>query len=79
MTNSINTLKQRFSADTDLVSIFDDALYQMGSMKNGQLGKGAFNSLRDTLRRAKARPDVREQDKALLNKAEAELNIAPHL
>ena len=76
MTNSINTLKQRFSADTDLVSIFDDALYQMGSMKNGQLGKGAFNSLRDTLRRAKARPDVREQDKALLNKAEAELNIA---
>ena len=76
MTDSINTLKQRFSADTDLVSIFDDALYQMGGMKNGELGKGVFNTLRDTLRRAKARPDVREQDKALLNKAEAELNIA---
>ena len=76
MTDSINTLKQRFSADTDLVSIFDDALYQMGSMKNGELGKGVFNNLRDSLRRAKARPDIREQDKALLNKAEAELNIA---
>tara|TARA_R100001163_G_C5037174_1_gene176113 strand:+ start:1 stop:1188 length:1188 start_codon:yes stop_codon:yes gene_type:complete len=45
-------------------------------MKNAQVGKSAFNTLRDTLRKAKARPDVREQDKALLNKAEAELNIA---
>jgi len=76
MTDSINKLKQKFSADTDLVSIFDDALYQMEGMKNAQVGKSAFNTLRDTLRRAKARPDVREQDKALLNKAEAELNIA---
>tara|TARA_R100001224_G_scaffold51229_1_gene29626 strand:- start:554 stop:2467 length:1914 start_codon:yes stop_codon:yes gene_type:complete len=76
MTDSINKLKQKFSADTDLVSIFDDALYQMEGMKNAQVGKSAFNTLRDTLRKAKARPDVREQDKALLNKAEAELNIA---
>ena len=76
MTNSINLVKNKFRADSDLVSNLDDALYQMGAMKNGELGKGVFESLRNSLRRAKARPDVREQEKKILNRAEAELNSA---
>ena len=76
MTNSINLVKNKFRADSDLVSNLDDALYQMGAMKNGELGRGVFENLRNSLRRAKARPDVREQEKKILNKAEAELNSA---
>jgi len=76
MTNTIKAVKLKFRADSDLTTHLDDALYQMGSMKNGELGKGVFNSLRNSLRAAKARPDVREQEKILLNKAEAKLNSA---
>jgi len=76
MTNSINVVKNKFRTDSDLVQNLDDALYQMGAMKNGELGSGVFSNLRSALRRAKARPDVREQEKAILNKAEAELNSA---
>ena len=76
MTNAIQTLKTRFASDSDLVQHFDDAIYELGAMKNGDVGNSVFRSLRDSLRRAKARPDVREQDKMLLNKAEAELNKA---
>ena len=76
MTNSINVVKNKFRTDSDLVQNLDDALYQMGAMKNGELGKGVFDNLRQALRRAKARPDIRQQEKAILNKAEAELNSA---
>ena len=76
MTNTIKAVKLKFRADSDLTTHLDDALYQMGSMKNGELGKGVFTNLRNSLRAAKARPDVREQEKALLNKAEAKLNSA---
>ena len=76
MTYSINLVKNKFRTDSDLVQNLDDALYQMGAMKNGELGKGVFDNLRQALRRAKARPDVRQQEKAILNKAEAELNSA---
>jgi len=76
MTNTIRAVKLKFRADSDLTTHLDDALYQMGSMKNGELGKGVFTNLRNSLRAAKARPDVREQEKALLNKAEAKLNSA---
>jgi len=74
MTNAINTLKTRFASDSDLVQHFDDAIYELGAMKNGEVGTSVFRSLKQALQRAKARPDVREQDKMLLNKAEAELN-----
>ena len=76
MTNSINAVKTKFRADSDLVQNLDDALYEMSAMKNGDLGRGVFENLRNSLRRAKARPDVREQEKRILNKAEAELNSA---
>lgn len=42
MTNSINLVKTKFRADSDLVSNLDDALYQMGAMKNGELGRGVL-------------------------------------
>ena len=76
MENTIRAVKLKFRQDSDLVSKMDDALYQMQGIKKGEYGTGAFRNLRDTLRQAKARPDVREQEKALLNKAEAELNTA---
>ena len=74
MTYRINLIKNKFRADSDLVKNFDDAIYELGAMKNGDLSSAVFANLRNALRRAKARPDVREQDKAVLNKAEAELN-----
>ena len=79
MTNTIKAVKLKFRADSDLTTHLDDALYHMGSMKNGELGSSVFNNLRASLRAAKARPDVREQEKILLNKAEAKLNasVAP--
>ena len=70
----IRGLKLKFRNDPDLTSNLDDALYQMGAMKNGELGRGVFSSLKNALRRAKARPDVREQDKSALRKFEADLN-----
>jgi len=76
MDTTIKGVKLKFRADSDLVSNLDDALYQMNAMKKGELKKSVFESLRNSLRRAKARPDVREQEKKILNRAEAELNSA---
>ena len=76
LTNTIQGYKMKYRADSDLVSNFDDALYQMGSIKAGELGKGVFSSLRDALRAVKARPAITQNDKALFNKLEAELQNA---
>jgi hypothetical protein len=79
LTNSIRGVRTKFRRDSDLVQNLDDAEYQLEAIKKGELGSGVFNNLRNSLRRAKARPDVREQEKKLLNQAEAELNasVAP--
>ena len=77
--NTIRAYKTKYRRDSDLISSLDDALYQMGSMKNGELGMGVFASLRDSLRAVKARPVLSQDEKALFNRLEADLNqkVAP--
>ena len=76
LSTSIKAVRTKFRTDSDLVQSLDDAEYQLEAIKKGEFGSGVFGNLRNSLRRAKARPDVREQEKRILNQAEAQLNAA---
>jgi len=74
--SQIRALRVKFRSDSDLVQNLNDAEYHLGAIKKGEMGQGAFRNLRDALKRAKARPDVREADMKVLNKLEAEVNAS---
>ena len=76
LTNTINGLKSKFKNDIDIVSDLDDAIYQMGSFVDGDIPRTAMINLRDTLKKVKTRTLMGNQEKTLLNKAEADLNSA---
>jgi len=72
----LTALKVKFRNDDDIVRGVTDSLYDLKGIKEGDYARGAFESLRESLKRIKARPVLDQQQKTFINKAEAELNAA---
>ena len=74
--DKLQALKIKYRNDDDIVRQLSDAQFELVSMKNGELGRGAFDNLNKALRQAKARPNFDQSQKVALNKLEGELNAA---
>ena len=72
----LQALKVKYRADDDIVRQLSDAQFELLAIKNGEMGKGAFQNLSRALKLAKARPNFDKSQKLVLNKLEGELNAA---
>jgi len=74
---SVKAIARKNPNDSDIVSITDNILGNIKAIRSGEYGKGAFANLRDELKMLKARQNIiRPEQRAQLNKLEAELNNA---
>jgi len=73
LVNQIRGFKLKYRQDIDIANNLDDALYYINGIKN-DISKSGFTSLRESLKKVKARPVLTEPEKKLLNKLEADLN-----
>ena len=72
----LQALKVKYRNDDDIVRQLSDAQFELLAIKNGEMGKGAFQNLSRALKLAKARPNFDKSQKLVLNKLEGELNAA---
>ena len=74
---AVGAIAKKNPSDGDIRSITDNILGNIKAIRSGEYGKGAFNNLRDELKMLKARQNIiRPEQRATLNKLEAELNNA---
>jgi len=74
--DKLQALKVKYANDDDIVRQLSDAQFELVAIKNGEMGKGAFQNLSRALKLAKARPNFDQSQKIVLNKLEGELNAA---
>ena len=74
---AVSAIARKNPNDTDLLSLTDLVRNNITAARRGELGKGVFSNIRDDLKLIKARQNViNPQERATLNKLEAELNNA---
>ena len=74
---AVSAIARKNPNDADLLNLTDGVRNNITVARGGEIGKGVFNSIRDNLKLVKARQSViNPQERATLNKLEAELNKA---